>query len=1190
MSSPPQPPPPPPFFVPSPTTAPAASATAAGFFPPSALPSSSQTPRVATSSSSSSSAVADEDPYAATTPRVPRRISATTNPSPSTRFDPGSLFGRRPPKVFQSSVADLDPQLLRGLAVGGGGGSGQLSFNNAVPQQQQQSRSSPLTATGTTTTTPGTTTTGTTRADTMPSATTSGLRGRSASPPPLIAVGSISVQTSDGPGSAVPLVGSATTPAAGANAGLNLYPAPDSPTLLPSSSATGGNRNGDYDEVNDDDEGDEYDAKLIPALGSGGSDGSDEKWRAALMASFKRNFARNLALLVVGVLCVILTAVAWSSSSSSSSPSTDATLPVANDPIAAAPTPNPVPSPLPPPPPRPSPPPTRPPNVKPVLMDDIFTGTLYATKSSVQWLPSSAAPAADDGDFVQYDASKSRIVVRNAADISKIKAVLVDGTRARLGDGRTVPLSEDYLVSADRSLVLVATKREKHWRHSSTAEYVVVDVAAQTAAPLTTSGRNGATGGVQVARFAPTGNNVAFVRDNDVYVRIASSGSTQQPGGPATAARELRITFDGSAAVMSGVPDWVYEEEVLASSHALYWSPTGAHLAYLRFNDTGVPVYSYPYYFDPASRRDAPYPAHVPIRYPKPGFSNPTVSMHLLNVAATASGRLAQPSKSKPVPAVPWPTDLNLGDPVPLNPGSAPSSSADQLVVVDVAWVADTLLAKVMNRIQSVQVVVAIGTSADPVTSASTAATVVRRESVKGGWIEISHQVTPVSLAGKSDAAAPPSKSEGYLDLVDVDGYLHLVLFTSARATTPIVLTRGPWEVAGIKGVDPAAGVAYILTSQDSASTRTLARVRLDGEDVDAPRSGAPPAVGGRWPQGFYGVTMSPRATYAWTTYDGPGVPWQAFRKPTDPKWEVVVQDNAALQAAVKGYALPRAEYRTIPVPADPANESVGAETVDLDAVMFYPPEFDPTKKYPVLMRVYGGPNSQLVQQKFDVDLHTYLASNKSIIGVVVDGRGTGSRGRAFRHAVHRNLGFYEAADQENAGRWLAAQSWVDASKIAIWGWSYGGYVTAKVVERNTRGTFAAAIAVAPVTDWRFYDSVYTERYMSTPADNPDGYRDSSVANMPGFKKTRFLLVHGTGDDNVHVGQSLALVRKMQLASVRAYRVQVFPDSDHSMNFGNAYRELYAMMDRFLGHVFFGTDEYEVLARRDLPSLRIEVI
>ncbi|GAA6026398.1 hypothetical protein JCM10207_000164, partial [Rhodosporidiobolus poonsookiae] len=208
----------------------------------------------------------------------------------------------------------------------------------------------------------------------------------------------------------------------------------------------------------------------------------------------------------------------------------------------------------------------------------------------------------------------------------------------------------------------------------------------------------------------------------------------------------------------------------------------------------------------------------------------------------------------------------------------------------------------------------------------------------------------------------------------------------------------------------------------------------------------------------------------------------------------------------------------------------------------------------------YGGPSSQTVEAKYQRDWNYYLASTLGYVVLRVDGRGTGNRGRAFRTPVRGRLGMVEAEDVVEAARIWSKLPYIDEKRIAIWGWSFGGFLTTKVIESNS-SVFQLGMAVAPVTDWRYYDSIYTERYMSTPDKNPDGYFNSSVHEMDGFNHATFALAHGTGDDNVHFANTMNLLDRFTVGEVRDYHLRVFADSDHSISTRNAYWELMAWLE-----------------------------
>ena len=235
-----------------------------------------------------------------------------------------------------------------------------------------------------------------------------------------------------------------------------------------------------------------------------------------------------------------------------------------------------------------------------------------------------------------------------------------------------------------------------------------------------------------------------------------------------------------------------------------------------------------------------------------------------------------------------------------------------------------------------------------------------------------------------------------------------------------------------------------------------------------------------------------------------------------------------------------------------------------LDAYRIVPADFDSTRRYPVLMHAYGGPAApQVIDQWGGARYlwHVSLAQQGYVV-VVVDNRGAAFRGRAFRKVTQLRLGVQETADQLDAARWLGRQSWVDAARIGFWGWSFGGYLSTMVAARGG-DLFRAVIAVAPVTDWRLYDSIYTERFMWTPQENGAGYQESAPLNAVAGIRARFLLVHGTGDDNVHPQNSVQLIDRMVNAN-RPLQQLFYPNRTHSISGGNTTVHLYEAMTRFL--------------------------
>jgi dipeptidyl-peptidase-4 len=267
-----------------------------------------------------------------------------------------------------------------------------------------------------------------------------------------------------------------------------------------------------------------------------------------------------------------------------------------------------------------------------------------------------------------------------------------------------------------------------------------------------------------------------------------------------------------------------------------------------------------------------------------------------------------------------------------------------------------------------------------------------------------------------------------------------------------------------------------------------------------------------------------------------------------------VLEDNKALKDRLTTYALGKKEFFTFP-------------TVDgtvLNGYLIKPADFDPNKKYPVLMYVYGGPGSQNVLNAWGGTRdfwHQHLAAEGYLVASI-DNRGTGARGRDFKHATYANLGKLETIDQIEGAKYLAKMPFVDTSRIGIWGWSYGGYMSSLSLMVGNE-VFKTAIAVAPVTTWRYYDTVYTERYLQTPQLNPAGYDDNSPITHVNKLKGNFLLIHGTGDDNVHFQNAVDLVNAL-IAADKQFESFYYPNRNHGISGGNTTWHLYTQMTDFL--------------------------
>lgn len=651
--------------------------------------------------------------------------------------------------------------------------------------------------------------------------------------------------------------------------------------------------------------------------------------------------------------------------------------------------------------------------------------------------------------------------------------------------------------SKDLKKVLVASEVEKNWRHSFTALYWIFDVSSQTAEALDL---DNADGRIQLASWSPKSDAIAFTRDNNMFLRKLSDKKVVQ------------ITKDGGTELFYGIPDWVYEEEVFAGNSATWWAEDGAYIAFLRTDEKSVPEYPIQYFVSrPSGEKPSPgeenYPDVRKIKYPKAGAPNPIVELQFYNVAKDETFSVNSDG-------------VDLGD---------------EKLITEVVWAGKTskALVRMTNRESDVLKVVLV----DVQNRVEHVTRTVNVTAIDGGWFEVSEYTRFVP----SDPANG-RPHDGYIDTVIHENYDHLAYFSPLDNPEPKLLTSGPWEVVDApSAIDLQNNLIYFVATKESPIQRQVYSVKLDGTDLKP--------LSDTSKEGYYSVSFSTGAGYALLSYRGPNIPWQkVISTPSNPDhFDHEVENNEDLAKFVSAHELPIEIYSTVTI-----------DGYELQVVERRPPHFDESKKYPVLFYLYGGPGSQTVDKKFTVDFQAYLASNLGYIVVTVDGRGTGFIGRKARCIIRGYIGYYEARDQIETAKIWGAKNYVDADRIAIWGWSYGGFMTLKTLEQDAGKTFQYGMAVAPVTDWRFYDSIYTERYMHTPQHNPNGYENTTITNVTALSKNvRFILMHGVADDNVHLQNSLTLLDRLDLAGVENYDFHAFPDSDHSIYFHNANRMVY---------------------------------
>ncbi len=641
-------------------------------------------------------------------------------------------------------------------------------------------------------------------------------------------------------------------------------------------------------------------------------------------------------------------------------------------------------------------------------LEQVMGGQFYASQQSISWI---AGPNGEDGLLLEKSVGMDFLVVEdvksrvNVAGASKRQVLMKSGGFDVKG---TYVFAVKAWPSKNFKKVLVMSNEEKNWRHSFTGVYWVFDVDTQKGEALDPENEQGR---VQLASLSPRSDAVVFTRNNNMFLRKLDSNKVVQ------------ITQDGGPQLFYGVPDWVYEEEVFQGNSATWWSDDGKYVAFLRTDESVVPTYPVQYFVSrPSGKKPNPgeesYPEVRNIKYPKAGAPNPVVSLQFYDV------------EKDEVFSVKISDDFADND----------------RLITEIVWAGESgqVLVRETNRESDTLKLVLIDVK-------TRSGKTVRTENVAeldGGWFEVSQKTTFVPAD-----PANGRQNDGYIDTIIHEGYDHIGYFSPIDSSEPIVLTRGKWEVVDAPSrVDLKNNLVYYMSTEKSSIERHPYAVYLNGtgkrEVID--NSGS----------GYYEASFSAGGSSALVSYQGPGIPWQKIisTPSSADKYEQLLEDNKALDQDVRLYEMPLLNYETVEV-----------DGFQLNVLERRPPHFNEKNKYPVLFYQYSGPGSQTVSKQFNVDFQSYIAASLGYIVVTVDGRGTGFLGRKLRCITRGNLGYYEAHDQIAVAKKWAAKDYVDEDKMAIWGWSYGGFTTLKTLEVDGGQTFKYGMAVAPVTDWRYY-------------------------------------------------------------------------------------------------------------------------
>ena len=622
-----------------------------------------------------------------------------------------------------------------------------------------------------------------------------------------------------------------------------------------------------------------------------------------------------------------------------------------------------------------------------------------------------------------------------------------------------------YSLSNDDRLMLLATETESIYRYSKKAIYYVFNIQNNKIKKLSDNK-------VRYPTFSPDGTKVAFVFENNLYIKDITNG------------KENQITFDGKKNnIINGASDWVYEEE-FKLVRGFEWSGDSRTIAFYKFDESHVKEFSMDKF------NGNLYPTQEVFKYPKAGEANSTVSVYLYNIDDEEKKLIYTEEDYEYIPRIKWSNDPNILTMIGLNR----HQNKLDFIVVDSKDGSNRVLFTEEDKY----------------------------------YIDINDNLTFLP-------------NNFFIWTSEKKGYNHIYLKGLDGSEEQI--TSGSWEVTSFYGLDSDKMEIFFSSTEDGSINRSIYCLDLD--------SGKRKKLSTQ--TGTNSAKFSNGLKYYINTYSNANTPPIFTLHKADGSLIKTIEDNVEFQNKLEEYNISEKEFITI-----------YTDNADLNAWIIKPPNFDDNKKYPLFMFLYGGPGSQKVLNRYEGNnFYWYqMLAQKGYVIACVDNRGTGGKGAEFKKMTYKELGKYETIDQIDAAKYFGSLNYIDEKRIGIQGWSYGGYMSSLAITKGA-DVFNLAVAVAPVTNWRYYDNIYTERYMQTPQENPSGYDENSPINHVEKLKGKYLLIHGTADDNVHVQNTY----EMSSALVRAnkqFDLFVYPDKNHGIYGKNTRYHLYKKITNFI--------------------------
>jgi len=704
-----------------------------------------------------------------------------------------------------------------------------------------------------------------------------------------------------------------------------------------------------------------------------------------------------------------------------------------------------------------------------LTLDDVIGGTFYGSGApSITPMADGEHYLASKGNYILQYSFKTGAVTDTLLNLSTVK-----GDKPRVL-GR-------FILSPTEDVILLEEHVSKIFRRSYIANYYIFTIRNNRAEKLTSGGP------VQVPSFSPDGHNIAFVRDNNIFiVKLLFNNA------------EVQITKDGELGkVRNGIPDWAYEEE-FGLVRAYEFSADSRMLAWIRFDESNVASYELPFFLTDVDRNaySQELVSYKPQQYPTAGATNSKVSVHSFDIKSSVIRDM----------------DLKL-DSTTYIPRIKFAENED-----------NSLFIFTLNRSQNKLEIF----SANP---RSTLCTLILREQDDRYLDEYVYMDTQFY-------------GDKFIMQSERDGYNHLYLY-GLNGRLERQITKGDFEVLALRGYDAKTGTVYYESNESGIYDCAVWKIDSKGRKTMLTQA-----------KGTSHAQFSKNYKYFINSWSDMSTPTRVSVITDAGKTLRTIEENLDIASAALEYGLPQKELFSF-------------ETVDgttLYGWMVKPANADENHPCPLILYQYSGPGSNEMTNEWGAGFYPgaafeALLTKRGYAVAVVDGRGTGRRGSDFKKQTYKHLGVMESQDQVAAAQYLGSLPYIDAERIAIWGWSYGGYNTLMSMSEGTP-VFKCGVAVAPVTDWRYYDAPYTERFMQQPKENADGYHDASAIDRINKLHGRLLIVHGLDDDNVFFSNTASYINALINAGVD-FDMQVYPGKEHSITGTTHRKHLFTRILRF---------------------------